>query len=387
MANVFKTDLEMFWQDELLEQQGYKDYTDFYTKLLTQGAQAAQESAAAFYNPVAQQAASQASYDISGAYANYLKQQKNIMSQSGLESGYKEEVGSELQSAYSGAYQQAKATEAQSLTSAAQKASDIYTSGIESTQKTISSKWEAMANEASQRAKLFKATEEYAAKDLTGDLYKPYATYDESGARIGEGIYQFNSETGEYEITDLGKDLYTKTILGDADAYKAYLEEEGLLDYYLANQEMLTKDLFGVESFITDTETGKKTLASYDATSEASMKARYSTPGYVTSLIKQNPIGLYDVFEPLSVRKGFGNSDIRNVEKNAPKVKNYYNTVLGLTDKDVHDLLGTDIVTYFSKEAKRLGKKYGINDNLDFEEFFNNTITKLQNAAKKKYGV
>ena len=261
---ITKTELEKYYLDEMLEQQGYTSQTDFYTKLLTEGAKTAQESAKAYYDPIAEQAGKQASYDISGAYASYLKQQQNIAAQSGLESGYKEEVGSGLKSAYDSAYQQAKATEAQTLASAAEKASSIYSSGVESAQKTITSQLEAMANEAAQRAKLFKATEEYATQDLTGDLYKEYYYDVDKQQRTGEGVYKLNTETGEYEITDLGKDLYAKAMLGDADSYKAYLEEQGLLDYYLANQGTVTKDLFGIDNIVIDSETGEKRPVIYD---------------------------------------------------------------------------------------------------------------------------
>ena len=79
------------------------------------------------YQQTAQTAATQASYDISGAYANYLKQQRSIASQGQLETGYKEELGDVLESQYSSAYQQAKATQAENVASAAETyAKNVY---------------------------------------------------------------------------------------------------------------------------------------------------------------------------------------------------------------------------------------------------------------------
>lgn len=371
---ITTTELEKYYLDEMLEQQGYKSQTDFYTKLLTEGAKTAQESAKAYYDPIAEQAGKQASYDISGAYASYLKQQQNIAAQSGLESGYKEEVGSGLKSAYGSAYQQAKATEAQTLASAAEKASSIYSSGVESAQKTITSQLEAMATEASQRAKLFKATEKYATQGLTGDLYRPYATYEDD-VRVGEGIYQYNDATGEYEITDLGRDLYAKSMLSDADAYKSYLEEQGLLDYYLTNQGALTKDLFGVESVITDAETGKTRLATYDPTSEASMKARYSTEGYLEEQIKQN--------RPKSL--GLVVLD-QNVLVSSEKQKEIldYIKALGLTEQEVADFYGvnsiSDYMTSITTDAKKKTQTA-----MRLNEQYNQFLNDLETIAKKKY--
>lgn len=371
---ITKTELEKYYLDEMLEQQGYASQTDFYTKLLTEGAKTAQESAKAYYDPIAEQAGKQASYDISGAYASYLKQQQNIAAQSGLESGYKEEVGSGLKSAYGSAYQQAKATEAQTLTGAAQKASDIYASGIESTKKTISSKWEEMAEEASQRAKLFKATEAYATQGLTGDLYRPYATY-EKDVRVGEGIYQYNDVTGEYEITDLGKDLYAKAMLGDADSYEAYLEEQGLLDYYLTNQGTLTKDLFGVESVTTDTETGGTRLASYDPTSEASVKARYGTEGYLEEQIKQN--------RPKSLGLVVLDQNVLVSSEKQKEIVDYIHA-LGLTEQEVADFYGVNsILDYMTSVTTDAKKKSQTAARLN--EKYNQFLNDLETIAKKKH--
>jgi hypothetical protein len=99
---------------EILQEEQYQSRVKTIQDWLTGATQSATQQ----YQASAETAAQQASYDISGAYANYLKQQRGVMNQGQLESGHKEEVGSALQQQYQGAYSQARATQAQDVAKA-----------------------------------------------------------------------------------------------------------------------------------------------------------------------------------------------------------------------------------------------------------------------------
>lgn len=328
-----------------------------YTDLLTTNV----DYAASQYQAASQQAASQASYDISGAYANYLKQQKNIMSQSGLESGYKEEVGSELQSAYGGAYQQAKATEASSLATAQSKYAKDFASATEEYNKNLAQLESDVSKEAKLRASIHSAAEQFAFGDLSGDLYGAY------GVDGGEGIY--TTKEGVEQLTDLGYDKMAEALLQGVGGktFEQYLEEEGMLDeldYYLSADETgatrafgLRKDLFGI------TETA------YDATSEESKKRRYGTEGYIENVITPQAAPFrptitmdYNLGDLLE-----GKLTIENrLKRYAPNVEQYADK-LGLTSNEVTSILG--------------GKSVG-----EYIQTFIDDIWKMSNSAVRATG-
>ena len=91
MATLYE--LRSSYEKQLEEEQAIIDLRQQYKDLLTGSLTAAQQQ----YRQTAQTAAAQARYDISGAYANYLKQQRSIAAQGRLESGYKEELSDVLQ--------------------------------------------------------------------------------------------------------------------------------------------------------------------------------------------------------------------------------------------------------------------------------------------------
>ena len=68
-----------------------------------------------YYQGVAQQVSDVASYDISQAYANYKQQQLQLQMANQLGTGFKEQVGSQLQSQYGEAFQDVKTQEASAL--------------------------------------------------------------------------------------------------------------------------------------------------------------------------------------------------------------------------------------------------------------------------------
>ena len=358
------------FEKDIYEAEKTKALVQQYTDLLTTNV----DYAASQYQSAAQQAASQASYDISGAYANYLKQQKNIMTQSGLESGYKEEVGDELQSAYEGAYQQAKATEAGRLATAQTKYAKDFASATEEYNKNLAQLESDVSKEAKLRASIHSAAEQFAFGDLSGDLYGAY------GVDGGEGIY--TTKEGTEQLTDLGYDKMAEALLQGVGGktFEQYLEEEGMLnelDYYLSADETgatrafgLRKDLFGI------TETA------YDATSEESKKRRYGTEGYIENIAKPKQYSVADIAWD---QKRVNNAD--TVES----ISNYA-TSLGLTEKDVSDVLGgktlqeylDDIYAvvrdgvYAEWEGYASRNDYGAKKHSEL-------ISKLEQTAKHKY--
>lgn len=367
------------YEQDLYESTKTQDKIKLYEDLLTSNLGAAQTS----YTASAQQAASQASYDISGAYANYLKQQKSLQTQAGLEAGYKEEITGELKSAYGGAYQQAKTTEAATVASAQSQYAKDYASAVEDYNKSIKQLQSDITEEAKYKASLHSAAEQFAFSELTGDLYQPYtATDPETGARIGEGIYYTDPTTGEERLTDLGVDIMSQALLEGVGGrtFKQYLEEQGLtkeLDYYLSADEkgttratQLHKDLFG----ITETK--------YQGTSEESLKRRLGTEGYIENIAKPKQYSVDDIaWDPKRVNNADTVESISNYAKS-----------LGLTEKDVSDVLGGQTVQEYLDDIYdvvsygRYAEWEGYASQNDYgAKKHSELISKLEQTAKHKY--
>lgn len=259
MATVespIKYELQRDWEEEVWNTQQYQDQLQQYKDLLMSTGQAAQTQ----YQQQAQTAAKQASYDISGAYANYLKQQRNVLNQGQLESGHKEELGSALLSAYGGAYQQARAEQAKTTASAASE----YAQNLSYAQQTYQKNYEALQKSAQQEATLmasiFKKAEE------------AVALLDQTGLKM----YETNKETGELELTPWGIEQFRSYLLKD-DSFKqalgsAKMEDE--LAYYLSKSQDLHSNLFGFS----------ETDYSAPETQEISKLSKLQTEGYVETM-------------------------------------------------------------------------------------------------------
>ena len=331
-----KTELKSSFLRDIEESEEHKANVQSIQDWLTGQTQLAQQQ----YQQTAQTAATQASYDISGAYANYLKQQRSIASQGQLETGYKEELSDVLESQYSSAYQQAKATQAENVASAAETyAKNVYQYSKEASE-AVQSYYESAIKEAEIQANIYKAAEEYAG--FTEDSQYP--------------LYELIND--KYQLTDYGFDVMSSKILDAKGGFKSYLEEQGLtdeLDYYLSNPQGIHEKLFG----ITDTV--------YDQKSEESYKRRLGA-------VSKEGVSYIDTIEkPAYKDMGSYGADQKYIKDELTN----YAKMLGLTDADVKSALG-------GKSINDAVNEFGLNVN-KYDDKTNDLSEKLLQASKKKY--
>lgn len=283
-----KIELRSGYEEEVWESEAYQNQLQYYKDLLTSSGQFAQQQ----YQETAQTAAEQASYDISGAYANYLKQQRNVLNQGQLESGHKEELGSALLSSYGGAYQQARAEQAKTTASAASE----YAQNLSYAQQTYQKNYEALQKSAQQEATLMANIFKKAEEDI--------ALLDQTGFKM----YDTNTETGELELTPWGIEQFRSYLLKD-ESFKHSLESakmEDELAYYLSKSQDLHSNLFG----FSETDYGS------EETQKISKEAKLGTKGYIES-VSQPTLNFSDL-DYSSIQKyaeelGLNNSDIKYV--------------------------------------------------------------------------
>ena len=137
------------------------------------------------FETAGKQISAQTSYDISGAYANYKKQQLNLLQNQALGTGFKEQAGASLLSQYQTAFGEAKAEETSKLTTLAQQ----Y-------QKSL----------AEEESRLLKRGQQFA------DIEK--AIYDFRGVDMSklEDLGYYKNIDGVYQLTEAGKDLIDETL-------------------------------------------------------------------------------------------------------------------------------------------------------------------------------
>lgn len=354
------------------EEAGHQNLTEYYKFLLAGASQTAQTHAQTTYQAQAQTAAEQASYDISGAYANYLKQQRNIAAQGRLESGYKEEVGDVLQQQYQSAYGQARAEQASALTSAKKTAQDLYSDIYGELSKSATAQIESIEKQSKTKANLANLMIEQA--QLSGDKTYDWFTVDKEGKTV---------------LSDWGYDQMSKYLMSETSDIVKYLQDKGLeeeLKHYLSDPTGVRKELFGI------TETG------YDPSSEASMSRRLGTTtinekgeivSYIDTLTKPeldlngNDFADWDI----------GKSGYNKLMEMSDAILTYAKESLGLTDEDIKDALGfsdytkTDINTVVRMALSVLGRSITSKEAKDRapEEEYQNFLKKLDDKAKAKY--
>lgn len=315
---VTKTELKSSYLKDILESEETRSLVKEYTDLLS-----------GQYKSTVQTAAQQASYDISGAYANYLSRQRNIAAQGQLETGYKEELGSQLQSAYGTAYQQAKATQAEAVA----EATSAYQQYSQQFQEQI---YSAAEKEATLQANIYKLAEEQAGL-LDTKL----------------GVYTAPDESGYVSLTDYGSELFKKYLLQD-ESFKQLLEDEGMtdeLEYYLSNFQNLNEKLFG----FTDTEFGVT-----EESRQAHRKVLAETPGYKESLtVPELDLNAND-FATLD----FGEKGEDKLKKTKQSVEEYIDK-LYLNENEVKEALGMSLDDYYA--------------------MMNNTVSEIYRETQGKY--
>ena len=425
MATLYE--LRSSYEKQLEEEQAIIDLRQQYKDLLKGSLTAAQQQ----YQQTAQTAAAQASYDISGAYANYLKQQRNIAAQGRLESGYKEELSDVLKSQYGSAYRQARATQATTVS----KAYETYLKSAE----------QAYATQTENKEIVDELVQERASRAATfADLYNQYrnitnadllesAEYDPTTGKYP--VYAMDEETGEYKLTEFGKDWYDEGFVGKvaftddkgetrALSFEDWLKESGdekAIETWQTHAAEIMKDIAGIN--YSKNEKGELTLPKYEE--EKGKETKLKTKGYIESInkpidslkLKAHDYGLIDwgvkgsdkVKSAVSEMTKYGEqiglseTDIASTLKNY--IVNNQNELLKIiigthqnekgtvsrikkvfTDYINSDGTINDVVTLLDSLGSKMESEIGIwADKKAVGDVYNKLLDALQTASKTKY--
>ena len=341
MATLYE--LRSSYEKQLEEEQAIIDLRQQYKDLLTGSLTAAQQQ----YQQTAQTAAAQARYDISGAYANYLKQQRSIAAQGRLESGYKEELSDVLKSQYGSAYQQAKATQATTVS----KAYETYLKRAE----------QAYATQTENKEIVDELVQERASRAATfADLYNQYrnitnadllesAEYDPTTGKYP--VYAMDEETGEYKLTEFGKDWYAEGLVGKvaftddkgetrALSFEDWLKESGdekAIETWQTHAAEIMKDIAEID--YSKNEKGELTLPKYEE--EKGKETKLKTKGYIESINKPTDSLKLESHDYGLIDWGVKGSD---KVKSAVSEMTKYGEQIGLSETDIASTLKNYIV-------------------------------------------
>ena len=324
MATLYE--LRSSYEKQLEEEQAIIDLRQQYKDLLTGSLTAAQQQ----YRQTAQTAAAQARYDISGAYANYLKQQRSIAAQDRLESGYKEELSDVLKSQYGSAYQQAKATQATTVS----KAYETYLKRAE----------QAYATQTENKEIVDELVQERASRAATfADLYNQYrnitnadllesAEYDPTTGKYP--VYAMDEETGKYKLTEFGKDWYDEGFVGKvaftddkgetrALSFEDWLKESGdekAIETWQTHAAEIMKDIAEID--YSKNEKGELTLPKYEE--EKTIDQEKTIGVQVNGKVKATVSIALDTDEAIVKDKVHENQSVKNAISDKNIVKEIY---------------------------------------------------------------
>lgn len=274
------------------------------------------------YKTTEQSAATQASYDISNAYYNYLKQQRALAGTSGLETGYKEEIGQSISDTYANVYKQAKAAQQKTLAQTATNVQNQYNQFQYNLEKEVDKLAQIKTDIVDVARQQVEAN--YNTKNL--ELYDP--------------------ETGN--LTDWGMDRYMAAILGDSKQFKTAFEEAGKTDAlnYLTDETTdlysLYKELFGFDTL------------TYNASSEENERRRLGAKGYIESFrpesltLDRTDFQTFDFFD-------LGDKGVSKLTDKAEEITKYANSI-GLTESEMKDVLGGDPYRVLEKMGKEISE-------------------------------
>ena len=341
MATLYE--LRSSYEKQLEEEQAIIDLRQQYKDLLTGSLTAAQQQ----YQQTAQTAATQAGYDISGAYANYLKQQRSIAAKSNLMSGTQEEISDVLKSQYGSAYQQAKATQATTVS----KAYETYLKSAE----------QAYATQTENKEIVDELVQERASRAATfADLYNQYrnitnadllesAEYDPTTGKYP--VYAMDEETGEYKLTEFGKDWYAEGFVGKvaftddkgetrALSFEDWLKESGdekAIETWQTHAAEIMKDIAEID--YSKNEKGELTLPKYEE--EKGKETKLKTKGYIESINKPMDSLKLEAHDYGLIDWGVKGSD---KVKSAVSEMTKYGEQIGLSETDITSTLKNYIV-------------------------------------------
>ena len=341
MATLYE--LRSSYEKQLEEEQAIIDLRQQYKDLLTGSLTAAQQQ----YQQTAQTAATQAGYDISGAYANYLKQQRSIAAKSNLMSGTQEEISDVLKSQYGSAYQQARATQATTVS----KAYETYLKSAEqaySTQTKNKEIVDELVQERASRAATFADLYNQYRNITNADLLES-AEYDPTTGKYP--VYAMDEETGKYKLTEFGKDWYTEGFVGKvaftdnkgetrALSFEDWLKENGdekAIETWQTHAAEIMKDIAEID--YSKNEKGELTLPKYEE--EKGKETKLKTKGYIESINKPIDSLKLEVHDYGLIDWGVKGSD---KVKSAVSEMTKYGEQIGLSETDITSTLKNYIV-------------------------------------------
>lgn len=343
-TTTFKTEKRNQFERELLESEKYTSEIQKYTDLLTSTSQFA-----------ATKAATQASYDITNAYTNYLKQQRNIANQGAFEAGHKQELSTLAQEQYQTSYDIARATQAQTYAKDYETAWKDYKTSMTNLYATATEEAETLAT-------IYDVLEKGAGYD---DSKFPF--YEEKSYVDDQGVNRT-----KLELTSWGRDAVRKYALAEGSTIKADLEKADVLDYFLSNKADVLENLFG----ITETDYRIK-----EESIEQSNKDIYGTAGYIESVEKPKHTFNWNDGAEWDFGKTYGTKK----EELLSGISDYANSV-GLTDDDIKSIttqLSTDLDAVFYNKTDR---------GFDFKResrqatyLVDNATAKIERMAREKY--
>lgn len=344
-TTTYKTEKRNQFERELLESEKYTSEIQKYTDLLTSTSQFASTKAA-----------TQASYDITNAYANYLKQQRNIANQGAFEAGHKQELSALAQEQYQTSYDIARATQAQTYAKDYETAWKDYKTSMTNLYAT--------------------ATEEADTLATIYDVLETGAGYDESKFPFYEEKTYVDDQgvtRTKLDLTSWGRDAVRKYALAEGSTIKADLEKAGVLDYFLSNKADVLENLFG----ITETDYRIK-----EESIEQSNKDIYGTAGYIESVEKPKHAFNWNDGSKWDFGKTYGTKK----EELLSEISKYATSV-GLTDDDIKSIktqLSNDLDTVFSPERSDRGLDFNRESN-QAEYLVDNATSKIERMAREKY--
>lgn len=380
-------DVRSAYEAAAAEKYGHETLADYYESLLLSGRQYASNVSGQYYEQGSQRVAEKASYDISGAYANYLKQQRNVAAQGHLESGYKEEVKNLLQNQYASAYSQAKSTQVQNLTELAKETETLYSTMKKESDTAATQLYNTLIEDVNNKTALFKAVESKMLDETTLAKLGVSSGYKtESGEEVKFDIYK-NTADG-VKFSDYGLDVVSRLLA--SEDMQHYLEEEDLLEYYLSNPQKLNEELFGV----TDTE-----YRLTEESKELSNQRLFGTTGYIDSFNVES-------VDKVDFRKNDfyvidGGVSLDEKLDDAVKYLTEYGTKIGLTQEEISSVTNSftaDVKnlkkaegspsTFLGIDMNKIGSAFGIGTGADrdsAERLYYAAAEKLKETAKNKY--
>lgn len=325
------------------------------------------------YTSNVESATQQASYDISGAYANYKKAQLNLLQNQQLGAGFKEQLGSGLKSSYASAYGNVQQQLAKNIgTYYAQ-----YQEDVGDAEKQIS-------ESASYLDAINRALYDFGKKDIN--------KRGESRAKGGLGYYEtitnINPETGETEyntyLTGYGKAELADLLLNPqkGEYFTNYLAEtdKKTYDWYMQNLDLARGTIAGLD----------KGVSSFSPEEKKIMMAAEDAERKYSALVG----GKYDktkTFKNEAERKEYYTRATedelykqRNVDKNINTISTKYKTNnLGRYSSKV--ARGRDVASDINSVLLDDAAYYDESSNRQVSGRFNSTLITLDTSKLRDY--